>query len=116
MHLKAPADELAEIRAEIARLRAREGELRAAYLGSPAMPKIGRWHKVELKTLRHRIFDPRLLPEEIRLDPAYTREKVVRVLRTRRVPPLQAVTDAPLPEQLPPASPRARLFAGLQLH
>jgi len=115
MHLKSPADELAEIRAEIARLRAREGELRAAYLGSPAMPKIGRWHKVELKTLRHRIFDPRLLPEEIRLDPAFTREKVVRVLRTTRMP-LRAVEED-VPEAVPPrAPPRSRLFAGLQLH
>lgn len=115
MHLKSPADELADIRAEIARLRAREGELRAAYLGSPEMPKIGRWHKVELKTLRHRVFDPRLLPEEIRLDPAFTREKVVRVLRTMRMP-LRAVAEDQ-PEAVPPrAPPRSRLFAGLQLH
>ncbi|MGD9918046.1 MAG: hypothetical protein AB7U46_08510 [Paenirhodobacter sp.] len=113
MHLKTPADELADIRAEIARLRKREAELRAAYLGNPELPKIGRWHKVELKTLRQRVFEPRLLPEEIRLDPAYMREKVTRVLRTSRVP-VQAVDGAELP--LPRPTPRARLFAGLSLH
>ncbi len=119
MHLKAPADELAEIRAEIARLRAREGALREAYLSNAALPKIGRWHKVELVTKRQRVFEPRLLPEEIRLDPAYTREKVTRVLRALRKPPLalaeQDDRTGPQPRLQPPAARLfgARLLAGL---
>lgn len=116
MHLKPPADELAEIRAQIARLRAREGELREAYLSNAALPKIGRMHKVELVTSRQRVFEPRLLPEEIRLDPAYTREKVTRVLRAVRRPPLVLADVAELPEVLPRSTPRARLFAGLSAH
>ncbi len=112
MQLKPPADELAEIRAEIARLRIREGELREILLRDAEMPKVGRMHKVDLVTQRHRIFDPRLLPEDIRLDPAYTREKVTRVLRaSRKSAPSPAA--APLPET---QTPRARLFVGQTAH
>ncbi|MCL7465124.1 hypothetical protein [Phaeovulum sp. NW3] len=82
MHLKPLADELADIRAEIARLKRREAELRAAYLTQPDLPKVGRRMKVELVTQRSTIFDPRLLPAEIRNNPAYQREKVTRTLRT----------------------------------
>lgn len=116
MQLKPPADELAEIRAEIARLRAREGELREILLRDAAMPKIGRFHTVDLVTSRQRIFDPRLLPEAIRLDPAYTREKVTRVLRATRKGSSQPVNDADLPTPAPHARLRARLFAGQQPH
>ncbi len=114
MQLKPPADELAEIRAEIARLRAREGALREVLLRDAAMPKIGRFHKVELVTSRQRIFDPWLLPEEIRLDPAYTREKVTRVLRASRKAPSAPGESADLPA--PRDAARARLFAGQQPH
>jgi plasmid stabilization system protein ParE len=79
---RAPADELALIRAEIARLKRREAALREAYLTRADMPKIGRWNKVEIHTKRHAVFDPRLLPAAIRNDPAYQRDKVMRVLRT----------------------------------
>ena len=116
MQLKPPADELAEIRAEIARLRAREGELREILLRDAAVPKIGRFHKVDLVTNRQRIFDPRLLPEEIRLDPAYTREKVTRVLRASRKP---AAAPGAVPDQpgTPPQdAPRPRLFASHPSH
>ncbi|ADE84978.1 hypothetical protein [Rhodobacter capsulatus] len=116
MQLKPPADELAEIRAEIARLRAREGALREILLRDAAMPKIGRFHTVDLVTSRQRIFDPRLLPEEIRLDPAYTREKVTRVLRATRKGPAQAADSADPPAPDPRAALRARLFAGQQPH
>jgi plasmid stabilization system protein ParE len=79
---RAPADELALIRAEIARLKRREAALREAYLTRVDMPKIGRWNKVDILTERHSVFDPRLLPATIRNDPAYQRDKVMRVLRT----------------------------------
>lgn len=117
MHLTSPADELVAIRAEIARLRRREAELRAAFLTRPEVPKIGRWHKIEVVTQRHRVFDPRLLPDEIRLDPGYTREKIARVLRASR----SAAEERPPLLDLPDLAgalrtlPRAGLFAGLGL-
>lgn len=116
MFAQSPADELAEIRAEIARLRAREGELRAAYLSNAALPRVGRWHRVDLLTHRQRIFEPRLLPEDIRLDPAFTREKVTRVLRASRrldLAPPEAGADA---QPARPATPRKRLFATFTAH
>lgn len=116
MQLKPPADELAEIRAEIARLRAREGALREILLRDAAMPKIGRVHKVELVTNRQRIFDPRLLPEAIRLDPAYTREKVTRVLRATRKGPATPEAGANQPAPTPQSVAPAGRFAGHQPH
>jgi hypothetical protein len=116
MHLIPPADELAEIRAEIARLRAREGELREILLRDTAMPKVGRMHKVDLVTNRQRIFDPRLLPEGIRLDPAYTREKVTRVLRASRKPPLGLTNPGERAEATLRPAPQPGLFAGLTAH
>lgn len=114
-----PADELAEIRAEIARLKRREAELRMAFFTAPDMPKIGRMHKVELVTRRRTVFEARLLPAEIRNDPTYIRERVMRVLRTERIPnaerpPMTATTADPLADLRP--KPRKRLFAGLTLH
>ncbi|TKD17877.1 hypothetical protein FBT96_12050 [Rhodobacter capsulatus] len=116
MQLKPPADEVAEIRAEIARLRAREGALREILLRDAEMPKIGRFHTVDLVTSRQRIFDPRLLPEAIRLDPAYTREKVTRVLRATRKGPVQPAESADRLALPPRNAPQARLFAGQQPH
>jgi hypothetical protein len=111
-----PADELAQIRAEIARLRAREGALCEGLLRTAALPKIERMHRVDLVTTRQRIFDPRLLPEDVRLDPAYTREKITRVLRATRKPPRVPADTAERPEAAPRISPRARVLAGLQAH
>lgn len=120
MFTQSPADELAELRAEIARLRAREGALREAYLRDAALPRIGRWHKVELVTQRQRVFEPRLLPEAIRLDPTYSREKVKRVLRTSRKPAgLPAlVSSAPEVDLSGVAArpPRTRFLAALAAH
>ncbi|WP_415184377.1 hypothetical protein [Phaeovulum sp.] len=107
MNPKSPADELATIRAEINRLKAREGELRAAYLTQPDLPRQGRWHQVELITHTTRVFDPRLLPVEVRNDPRFQRERVTRTLRT--IPPLP-----PYPGK-PTASPRSRSLFGHSL-
>lgn len=114
MFAQSPANELAEIRAEIARLRARESEVRAAHLTNAAMPRIRRWHKVALVPHRQRIFEPRLLPEEIRLDPSFTREKVTHVLRSSRH--LAAANPEAMADPAPRPTPRARLFAGLAAH
>lgn len=110
MHLKPLADELADIRAEIARLKRREAELRAAFLTQPDLPRTGRRNQVDLVVQRTRIFDPRLLPAEIRNNPAYQRDKVTRILRTT---PVESPPEAPAFELSPP---RARsLFRELLL-
>lgn len=99
MHSKSPADELAAIRAEIHRLKAREAELRAAYLTQPDLPRNGRWHRVELVTQTARVFDARLLPPEVRNDPQFMRERVTRTLRT--IPALPPFPTKPTTPQRP---------------
>jgi hypothetical protein len=79
MYTLSPADELADIRAEIARLKAREAILRATILAAPPQP--GRWHRVEVKEMRARVFDASLLPVQIRENPAYWRERVSQVVK-----------------------------------
>jgi len=120
MNLKSPADELAEIRAEIWRLKRREAELRAAYLTRTDMPKVGRWFKVELITQRARVFDPRLLPETIRNDPAYCRDRVTRVLKSSRAGPRAVLPELAEPDAVVTAmrkpAPRTRFLNALLAH
>ncbi len=79
MHKLSPADELAEIRAEMARLKAREAALRALLLSQE--PAVGRWHRIEITEQRARVFDARLLPPHIRDNPAFWRERVTQVVK-----------------------------------
>jgi hypothetical protein len=81
MHRLGPADELAEIRAEIARLKLREAALRAGFLADPGKGMIGRWNRVEVVQTTARIFDHRLLPAAIRDDPRYSRDRVTQSVR-----------------------------------
>lgn len=76
MHRLSPVDELAEIRAEIARLKERESALRDMILTAPPASLTGRWHRVEVTEHRVRMFDPALLPPAIRDNPAFWRERV----------------------------------------
>lgn len=92
MHSIAPADELAELRAEIARLKTREAQLRAALLAAPPEGLGGRWHRVEVSQHRIRQFDPLLLPAAIRENPAFWRERVQTNVRTV---PVQASNPRP---------------------
>lgn len=73
-----PADELADIRAQIARLRKREAELRGALLlcDDPDM-RVGDAHKVVVKTLRSRVFEKSRLPQVIQSDPRFFRTREV---------------------------------------
>ncbi|PTV95417.1 hypothetical protein C8J27_10452 [Rhodobacter aestuarii] len=105
-----PAEELTQIRAEIARLRLREAELSEIVLRDTALPKIATMHKATLTTRRERVFDPRLLPSEIRLDPAYSREKVRRVLREGPATATDPLEAAEVPAR---ATPRTRFLASL---
>ena len=81
-----PADELAEIRDEIARLKRREAELRAAFLARPDLAAQGRWSRVEVIETRQSRFDPALLPPAIRDDPRFRREKTVQIVRCLPLP------------------------------
>lgn len=76
MHRLSIADELAEIRAEIARLKQREAALRDLALSAPQAALVGRWNRVEVTDHLVRQFDPALLPAAIRENPAYWRERV----------------------------------------
>lgn len=91
MHLASPADELSEIRAEIARLQAREAALCAAFCRDPEQGALGRHSKVAVVQERMLEFDPALMPENLRYNANFHRE----VIRTR-------VISQPLPMALAP--------------
>ena len=86
MHTLSPADELAEIRAEIARLKAREAALRAHFLRHPTDHAQGRWTRVEVVETRQHRFNAALLPDHIRQDPRYCEEKLVQTVRCLPAP------------------------------
>lgn len=81
MHNLSPADELTEIRAEIARLKTREAALRALFLRSPKDHTLGRWSRVEVVETRQTRFNAALLPDAIRRDPRYLEERLVQTVR-----------------------------------
>lgn len=91
MHRLAPADELAAIRSEIARLKARETHLRAQFLKDPDQGGVGRWSRVEVEWTQQMRFDSRLLPAAILADPAYRRATPVAVVRCLPLPTAPAV-------------------------
>ncbi len=93
MHRLSPADELAEIRAEIARLKAREAKLRTIFLRQPDAQRQGRWARVEVVETCQKRFNPALLPEEIRRDPRYQDERLVQTVRC--LPAALSVTVRP---------------------
>lgn len=86
------ADELAEIREEIARLRAREAAIQAAILSFEGGIPAGREHRVELVEHRELVFDKDRLPEEIRDNPRYWSERVTQSVRCT---PIRSQTDRP---------------------
>jgi hypothetical protein len=86
MHQFKAADELAEVRAEIARLRLRERQLRAILLQAPLADRQGRWTKVEVTRTPRDVFDPALLPDEVRQDPRYQRPKLEEAVHCLPLP------------------------------
>ena len=70
-----PADELASVRAELARLKARERALCDALVAAPDCARIGQWTRAEVGARSLRLFDHRLLPPEIRENPLFWRER-----------------------------------------
>lgn len=81
MALMALADELAAIRDRITQLKAREQELRRLLIDAPQEARQGEQARVEVVTRTIRLFDHRLLPEAIRDEPLYWREREVTDLR-----------------------------------
>lgn len=77
MALLSPADELAEIRLEMLRLRKREAVLRRQILHDPEAHTLGRWHRIEVEQHQTMVFDISLLPDKIRNDHRYLRVKQV---------------------------------------
>jgi len=70
-----PADELADLRTEIARLRLRETQLRRAILAAPDLCAGGRFARAEATLHCDHVLDPSLLPPEIRDDPRFYRTR-----------------------------------------
>ena len=81
MHSLSPADELANLRADIARLKLLEAALRARILASPDTQAIGRWHRIEVLETKTRVFDAKLLPAAVREDPRFYRDRVTQIVR-----------------------------------
>lgn len=86
MHRLTPADELAEIRAEIARLRLREAQLKERLAQAPLAARTGRWNRVEVEEMTTRHFDPALLPPSIRDNPVHWTERVHLAVRAVPIP------------------------------
>lgn len=93
MHKANAADELAEVRAAIARLRLREARICATILAAPEEAADGIQFRAEVAERRFRLFDPALLPGSVLSDPRYWRESVsreVRCLPAADAPPMIA--------------------------
>lgn len=87
MHHLSPADELAEIRAEMARLKAREAALRATILKLPPPALIGRWNRIEIENRCQSVFDQNLLPDSLRHDPRFRVARQFHILRCLSLTP-----------------------------
>lgn len=81
MHEINLADELADVRAQIASLKDREAALRAAILQRRGQVPDGRWSRVEVVERTAQIFDKALLPPDILRDPRYWRTRVSRYVK-----------------------------------
>lgn len=102
-----PADELAEIRAEITRLQTRAAQIETALLRNPDLGQRGNWYQAEVTHQVLREFDPALLPQGIRDDAHYLREVIRRdvvliPVRGRPLPlrpgwPIRRAADGSLP-------------------
>lgn len=77
MHKVNAADELAEVRVAIARLRLREARLCAMILSEPEAA-YGLHFRAEIAERPTRIFDLALLPASILSDPRYWRDSLAR--------------------------------------
>ena len=75
-----PADELAQIRAQIRKLKAREATLRAGFLDGSLVQQ-GHTYHVRITQSRSRVLVPARLPEDIRFNDDYYRQRVSKTVR-----------------------------------
>jgi len=87
MHVMCPADELAMIRAQLNGLRTREVELKQTLLAATDDGREGEWSRAEVVTRMMRVFDHRLLPQGVRDDPCFWREREVSEVRCLPIQP-----------------------------
>ncbi|MCI2398856.1 hypothetical protein [Aliiroseovarius subalbicans] len=87
-----PVEELAEIRAEMRQLKAREAELRRYFLSEAAPACEGPFHRVDIRRQRARVFDKTRLPQVILSDPRFYKDRVSDVVK---VQPVMAHTPLP---------------------
>ncbi|MDZ4311902.1 MAG: hypothetical protein U1A24_15260 [Cypionkella sp.] len=81
-----PADELCEIRAVLARLTAREASLCAAFLRDPDQGAVGRFSKIEVVRNCIMEFDITLLPDNLRHNVDYYRERTILTVQSLPMP------------------------------
>ena len=92
-----PADELAQIRAELKRLYKREDELRRFFReDAQAQDFNGAAHDATVIAHKKRVFDPSKLPQSILADPKFYRDEL-RILITTAEKPLALPYQALLP-------------------
>jgi len=82
----AAADELSDIRAELARLRLREAQLHRLIVNDPDLGAQGRYARVTVCLHQTMAFDPALLPAEVRTDPRYLRPRAHWALHCHPAP------------------------------
>ncbi len=82
-----PVDELAHIRAEIARLRQHEAALQARLLSLPEGQLTGRWNIAEPGARIQRRFLPALLPDQLRLDPQNWHSRTIHFIICKPIAP-----------------------------
>lgn len=78
MTRKSLVDELAELRAEIVRLKARAERIETTLILNPDLRVGGTWHLAELSETRQRLLDIQRLPVEIHRNPELWREMIQR--------------------------------------
>jgi hypothetical protein len=81
-----PTDELAGVRAKIARLRLREGQLRRAIVALPKAERHGRWFHVDIKHSTRAQLNMSGLPPSVLDDPGLYAEISRAVLHCRAIP------------------------------
>ncbi len=91
-----PADELAEVRSEIARLRLREGQIRRLLLRSPQEERQGRWFHADITLTTRRQLDPSKLPPWVLENPVHYTEISRTVLHSRAIPLSSLILPGPI--------------------
>lgn len=85
MRSESQADELTLVRERINALRSRERDLCSALIAGGEDVRLGQWSRVEVVERRVRIFDHNLLPQVLREDPLFWRDRVLTEVHCDRL-------------------------------